>query len=73
MPQRRSVPYRLAIRGTIGPFEGTLTYELEPSGGGTYVTNTAHLQATGLERLVASIATKRISPTGLPVGCGCEL
>ena len=51
---------RLAIRGDLGPFEGTLTYELEPAGGGTRLTNRADLQARGLARLVAPLAVGRI-------------
>jgi carbon monoxide dehydrogenase subunit G len=51
---------RLAIRGTLGPFEGTLTYELHPAGGGTRLIKSAHLQASGLGRLVAPIALGRI-------------
>jgi carbon monoxide dehydrogenase subunit G len=51
---------KLAIRGTIGPLEGTLAYELEPAGDGTRLINTAHLQASGLGKLVAPIATGRI-------------
>jgi Polyketide cyclase / dehydrase and lipid transport len=51
---------RLAIRGTIGPLEGALTYELEPAGETTRLTNAAQLHASGLGKLVAPIATGRI-------------
>jgi carbon monoxide dehydrogenase subunit G len=51
---------RLAIRGNLGPLEGTLTYELEPAGAGTRLTNKAELQAHGLAKLAAPLATGRI-------------
>ncbi len=51
---------RLAIRGNLGPFEGTLTYELEPAGGGTRLTNSADLQARGLAKLAAPLAVGRV-------------
>ncbi len=51
---------RLAIRGDLGPLQGTLTYELEPAGNGTRLTNTADLQARGLARLAAPLAIGRI-------------
>jgi len=51
---------RLAIHGDLGPFEGTLTYELEPAGRGTRLTNRADLQARGLARLAAPLAIGRI-------------
>jgi hypothetical protein len=47
----------LAIEGTIGPFEATLSYRLSPSPGGTILTNDAHLEggrvATGVGPLIA--------------------
>lgn len=51
---------RLAIRGGLGPFEGELTYELEPAEGGTRVINEADLQARGAVKLLAPIAAGRI-------------
>jgi uncharacterized protein YndB with AHSA1/START domain len=51
---------RLAIRGDLGPFEGTLTYDLEPMGEGTRLTNTAHLEGSGLMKVAAPIAAGRV-------------
>jgi carbon monoxide dehydrogenase subunit G len=51
---------RLAIRGGLGPLEGTLMYELEPAGGGTRLTNRADLQAHGLAKRAAPLAAGRI-------------
>jgi carbon monoxide dehydrogenase subunit G len=50
----------LSIRGTVGPFEGDISYLLEPAGTGTALTNAANLQATGPLRLVAGLATGRV-------------
>lgn len=51
---------RLAIRGDLGPLEGTLTYELEPIGDGSRLTNRADLRARGLAKLAAPLAAGRI-------------
>ena len=51
---------RLVIHGGLGPFEGTLTYELDPAGEETRLVNRASLQASGLGRLVAPIALGRV-------------
>jgi uncharacterized protein YndB with AHSA1/START domain len=51
---------RLAIEGTFGPFPGRLTYQLEPTSGGTRVTNLVELQPTGVARLVGGVATSRV-------------
>lgn len=51
---------KLAIRGTLGPFEGTLTYLLESIDDGTRLTNEADLEGHGLMRLAAPIAGGRV-------------
>ena len=51
---------RLSIRGRLGPFEATLTYELEDVGGWTRLTNSADLEASGIMKLAAPIASGRI-------------
>lgn len=51
---------RLAIHGGLGPFEGTLSYELESVGSGTLLTNTADLEAHGVLRFAASLAGGRV-------------
>lgn len=51
---------RLAIHGDLGPFEGTLTYELEPLGEATRLTNTAELEGHGLMKLAAPIAAGKV-------------
>lgn len=52
---------RLAIRGDFGPLEGRMTYELEPTGSGTRLTNSAQLEARGLGKLAAPLASGRIA------------
>lgn len=52
---------RLAIRGDLGPFEGTLTYDLESVPDGTKITNSADLQAHGLLKVAAPLAGGRVS------------
>jgi carbon monoxide dehydrogenase subunit G len=49
-----------AVRGDLGPFEGTLTYELEEIGSVTRLTNRVELEARGIARLAAPIASDRI-------------
>jgi len=51
---------RFAVRGDLGPFTGTLTYELEEVGGVTRLTNTADLEAHGVLRLAGAVATGRV-------------
>jgi uncharacterized protein YndB with AHSA1/START domain len=51
---------RLAIYASLGPFEGTLTYELEPIDAGTRLTNTADLESHGLFKVAAPIAGSRV-------------
>jgi carbon monoxide dehydrogenase subunit G len=51
---------RLAIDGDLGPFKGTLSYELEPSGGGTRLRNTAVLEGKGMIRLSGGLMGGRI-------------
>lgn len=51
---------RLAIHGGLGPFEGTLTYELETVADGTRITNSADLEAHGLLKIAAPLASSRV-------------
>ena len=51
---------RLELRGQLGPFNGVMLYELESSGGGTRLTNSADLKASGLLGLAASLASARV-------------
>jgi uncharacterized protein YndB with AHSA1/START domain len=51
---------RFTIRGDIGPFAGTLTYEFEDLDGRTRLTNTAHLEGRGVMKLAAPFATGRV-------------
>lgn len=51
---------RLAIDGTLGPFTARLTYQLDPSGEATVITNEVDLHASGPARLVAPLATTNI-------------
>lgn len=51
---------RVAIHGDLGPFEGTLTYELERVADGTKITNSADLQAHGLLKVAAPLASGRV-------------
>ena len=51
---------RLSIRGTLGSFQGEITYVLEPAGNGTALTNTMNLQPSGPLRLVAPLAASRV-------------
>ena len=51
---------RLAIRGTIGPFEGDLVYALEPQDGGTRLVNSAELEGRGAARLLGKLGTSRL-------------
>jgi uncharacterized protein YndB with AHSA1/START domain len=51
---------KLAIRGTLGPLEGTLAYILEPIANGTRLTNEADLEGHGLMKLAEPIAGGRV-------------
>ena len=54
-------PVRLfELKGDLGPFTGTMTYEFEPIEGGTRLTNTADLEARGLLRVAAPLAVNRV-------------
>jgi uncharacterized protein YndB with AHSA1/START domain len=50
---------RFAVHGGLGPFEATLTYEFEGVGGMTRLTNSAELEASGIMKVVAPIASGR--------------
>ncbi len=52
--------HRLSIRGALGPFQGEITYVLEPAGNATALTNTMNLQPSGALRLVAPLAASRV-------------
>ncbi len=51
---------RFAVNGGLGPFEGTLAYEFEDLGGFTRLTNEADLDAQGIMKLAAPIASGRV-------------
>ncbi|HET7869619.1 MAG TPA: SRPBCC family protein [Actinomycetota bacterium] len=51
---------RFAVHGSLGPFMGTLTYELEDVRGSTRLTNKADLEARGIKRLAAPIVSGRV-------------
>ena len=51
---------RFAVRGDLGPFHGTLTYQLEPAGEATRLVNTADLEARGVMKLAAPLAGGRV-------------
>ena len=51
---------RLEVRGQIGPFRARISHLLEPTGGGTRLTNAVELGSSGLLRLVAPLATSRV-------------
>ena len=51
---------RLAIHGDLGPFQGTLTYELEEVPGGTQLTNRADLEGRGLAKVAAPLLGGRV-------------
>lgn len=51
---------RFALRGDLGPFAGTLSYQFEDIGGGTRLTNTAHLEVRGVMKLASPFATRRV-------------
>ena len=51
---------RFAVHGSLGPFEGTLSYEFEEIGGSTRLTNGADLEAHGIKRLAARVVSGRV-------------
>jgi uncharacterized protein YndB with AHSA1/START domain len=51
---------RFAVRGELGPFVGTLAYDLEDVDGRTRLTNTADLGGRGLMKLATPIAAGRV-------------
>jgi carbon monoxide dehydrogenase subunit G len=51
---------RFAVHGGLGPFEATLSYELEDVGGSTRLTNEADLEARGIKRLASRIVSGRV-------------
>ncbi len=53
-------PSRLEVQGQLGPFTARVTYVLEPTGGGTRLTNAVELGSSGLLMLVAPLATSRV-------------
>jgi uncharacterized protein YndB with AHSA1/START domain len=50
----------LAIHGDLGPFQGTLSYELEPVAEGTLLTNHAVLEGKGLAKIAAPLLGGRV-------------
>ena len=55
------VPNRaITLDGTLGPFEGVMRYELEPTLEGTRLTNSADLRAGGLLGMAAPLAAGRV-------------
>ncbi len=53
-------PRRLEVQGQIGPFRARIGYLLDPTGGGTTLTNAVDLQSSGVLTLVAPLATSRV-------------
>ena len=51
---------RVAVEGTLGPFAARLSYEFEPAGEGTVLTNAVELEMGGALRLVGGIAASRV-------------
>lgn len=51
---------RLVLRGTLGPFDGVMRYDVEPSEIGTRLTNSADLHARGLLAVAAPLAAGRV-------------
>lgn len=51
---------RIAIHGDLGPFKGTLSYDLEALDDGTLLTNTADLEAQGVLRLASPIVGSKV-------------
>ena len=53
--------HTIVVRGDLGPFHGDVAYVLESSGDATVVTNTMDLTASGPLRVVAPLASSRVS------------
>ena len=53
-------PSRLEVQGQLGPFTARVTYVLEPTGGGTRLTNAVELGSSGLLAVAAPLATSRV-------------
>jgi hypothetical protein len=51
---------RLAVRGDLGPFVGTLVYEFEEMGDATRLTNDAALAAHGALKMAAPVMSGRV-------------
>jgi uncharacterized membrane protein len=51
---------RLAIRGTLGPFDSELQYRLEPIGQRTQVINEVELTPRGILGMVGRLASSRV-------------
>jgi len=52
--------HRLTINGDLGPFEGTLSYELESVPEGTQLTNRADLERKGFAKVAAPLLGRRV-------------
>jgi hypothetical protein len=52
---------RLQVEGDIRPFRARVSYVLEPTGGGTRLTNAVEIGSSGLLTLVAPLATPRVA------------
>ena len=54
-------PSRLAIKGQIGPFDATSSYLLQPTAGGTRLTNSVELEpSSALLRPIGPLAVPRV-------------
>lgn len=53
--------HTIVVHGDLGPFHGDVAYVLESSGDATVVTNTMDLTASGPLRVVAPLASSRVS------------
>ena len=53
--------HTIVVRGDLGPFHGDIAYVLESSDDATALTNTMDLTASGPLRVVAPLASSRIS------------
>jgi uncharacterized protein YndB with AHSA1/START domain len=51
----------IVVRGDLGPFHGDIEYVIESSGDTTVVANTMDLTASGPLRVVAPLASSRVS------------
>jgi uncharacterized protein YndB with AHSA1/START domain len=51
---------RLGFQGVLGPLHGSIAYELEASGEGTNLTNSAELEASGPLGVLAPLAAIRV-------------